>query len=162
MDPAWFCRQVSKGRTRNATGPGILAMKRANVSGGCRMTSYSTPQASAHSRAITRKALTNALFGRNSTCTIAVIVFPNGCPAELDPYCAETRRNLDSFKWERPAWEEAIASRVRRQQEIPQPKSNRAYFLSPSLSNPSLRRNVIIGQQFVKISLNRPCVPTSR
>src|ERR1700687_1502160 len=61
--PARACvHNVSNGRTRNATGPGNFAMNRANVSGGFRMTSYSAPQASTHTRAITANALTNALF----------------------------------------------------------------------------------------------------
>jgi len=37
-------------------------------------------------------------LGRNSTCTIALIVFPNACPPEWKQSCAETRRNLGSFR----------------------------------------------------------------
>jgi hypothetical protein len=74
---------------------------------------------------------------------------PGFWPLQLEYSRVETRRTWGSFKWELPVLAEAIASRLCRQQEMPLPKSNQAYFLSPYRLTPSLRRNVIIGHQLV-------------
>src|SRR5208282_4756666 len=78
--PARACvHKVSKGRMRNATGSGIRAINRANVSGGCRMISYSAPHASIHANAITAKARTNALL-TNLGCVLKVSSFTDSFP----------------------------------------------------------------------------------
>jgi hypothetical protein len=86
-------------------------------------------------------------LSRNSTCTIAVIVLRIACPSEQS--CAETRRNLGSFRWERQVLAVAIASKPHRRQEMPLPKPNWACSHPPYLPTPSLRRKVIIGHQLV-------------
>lgn len=47
-------------------------------------------------------------LSRNSTCTIVVITFLKACRSER--FCAETRRNLVFFTWERLALAVATAS----------------------------------------------------
>lgn len=68
-------------------------------------------------------------LSRNSTCTIVVMVLWNLCLSEQS--CAETRRNLGSFRWEHQVLAVAIASRPHRRQGMPLPKPNWACSLSP-------------------------------
>jgi hypothetical protein len=68
-------------------------------------------------------------LSRNSTCTIVVIVLRNACLSEQS--CAETRRNLGSFRWGHRDLAVAIASRPHRRQGMPLPKPNWACSLSP-------------------------------
>jgi hypothetical protein len=62
-------------------------------------------------------------------CTIVVMVLRNLCLSEQS--CAETRRNLGSFRSEPRVLAVAIASRPHRLQGMPLPKPNWACSLSP-------------------------------
>jgi len=55
-------QSVSKGRSKNGTGPGIFAITRAKLSGDCRITRYNATQETTQSAAITQTMATAAFL----------------------------------------------------------------------------------------------------
>jgi hypothetical protein len=97
---------------------------------------------------IPRRTSSNFFFiGQQSDARVA------HCDLVLSDWChsgffAETRRNLGSFRSEHQVLAAAIASRPHRRQGMP-PQTQLGMFFLSYLPSPSLRRNVIIGHQFV-------------